>query len=96
MNDEAIQKIMKYANECLFEPGDDWPKQEFLQRSYERWAVDEILLSIMDHPLVEADLVLDGFILKMELFLRMSENQKNNFIFQVAEDTAEKLLGLIL
>ena len=41
-------------------------------------------------------LVIEGFILKMELFLYLSENPANNHIFQVAENTAETLLGLIL
>jgi hypothetical protein len=46
--------------------------------------------------MTEADLVIEGFILKMELFLYLSENPANNHIFQVAENTAETLLGLIL
>ena len=96
MNDEAIQKIMNYTNMHLFEPGENWPKAAIMERSYERWAVDEILLAIMDHPMTEADLVIEGFILKMELFLYLSENPANNHIFQVAENTAETLLGLIL
>lgn len=96
MNDEAIQKIMNYTNMHLFEPGENWPKSVIMERSYERWAVDEILLAIMDHPMTEADLVIEGFILKMELFLYLSENPANNHIFQVAENTAETLLGLIL
>ena len=96
MNDEAIQKIMNYTNVHLFEPGANWPKSDIMERSYERWAVDEILLSLMDHPMTEADLVIEGFILKMELFLYLSENPENNHIFQVAENTAETLLGLIL
>lgn len=96
MNDEVIQKIMNYTNDHLFEPGENWPKSAIMERSYERWAVDEILLAIMDHPMTEADLVIEGFILKMELFLHMSEEPTNNYIFQVAENTAETLLGLIL
>ena len=81
MNDEAIQKIMNYTNMHLFEPGENWPKSAIMERSYERWAVDEILLAIMDHPMTEADLVIEGFILKMELFLYLSENPANNHIF---------------
>lgn len=96
MNDEAIQKIISYTNEYLFEPRSNWSKQAIMERSYERWAVDEILLTIMDHPLTEADFVIEGFILKMEFFLHMSGNQANNLIFQVAENTAEALLSLIL
>jgi hypothetical protein len=95
-NDEVIQKIMRYANENLFASGSHWPKSAIMERSYERWAVDEILLAIMDHPMTEADLVIEGFILKMELFLHISDEPTNNYIFQVAENTAETLLGLIL
>ena len=91
---EALAK--RDANEYLFEPRSNWSKQAIMERSYERWAVDEILLTIMDHPLTEADFVIEGFILKMEFFLHMSGNQANNLIFQVAENTAEALLGLIL
>lgn len=87
---------MRYANENLFAPGPHWPKSAIMERSYERWAVDEILLAIMDHPMTKADLVIEGFILKMELFLHMSEEPTNNYIFQVAENTAETLLSLIL
>lgn len=96
MNDEVIQKIMNYANEHLFEPGANWPKSAIMERSYKRWAVDEILLAIMDHPMIEAGLIIEGFIIKMEFFLHMSEDSTNNYIFQVAENTAETLLSLIL
>lgn len=96
MNDEVIQKIMNYASMNLFEPDAHWSKSAIMERSYERWAVDEILLALMDHPMTEADLVIEGFILKMEFFLYLSENPANNHIFQVAENTAETLLGLIL
>ena len=60
MNDEVIQKILNYANEHLFEPGGNWPKSAIMERSYEKWAVDEILLAIMDHPMSEADLVIEA------------------------------------
>lgn len=96
MNEEAIQKIVNYANAYLTEPGANWPKQAVMEHSYERWAVEEILLEIMDHPMTEADLVIEGFILKMEIFLQMTRDSTNNLIFQVAENTAETLLGLIL
>ena len=35
MNDEAIQKIISYANEYLFEPRSNWSKQAIMERSYE-------------------------------------------------------------
>ena len=31
MNDEAIQKIISYANEYLFEPRSNWSKQAIME-----------------------------------------------------------------
>lgn len=96
MYDEAIQKILKYEEEVLFEPGLHWPKKKIQERSYARWAAEEILLSIMDHPFTEPDMIIEEFIIKMECFLHISENTTANSIFTIAENTAEDILGLIL
>lgn len=96
--DCSLNEYLSFLGLDEVEGGDTigWDICYMIERSYERWAVDEILLTIMDHPLTEADFVIEGFILKMEFFLHMSGNQANNLIFQVAENTAEALLGLIL
>lgn len=96
MYDEVIQKILKYEEEFLFEPGPHWPKQEIRKRSYARWASEEIILSIMNRPFVEPDMIVEEFIIKMEYFLHISENTTTNSIFTIAESTAEDILGLIL
>lgn len=96
MHDEAIQKILKYEEEFLFEPGSHWPKPQIQERAYARWAVEEILLAIMDHPFTDPDTIVEGFIIKMEFFLHISENTTANSIFTIAENTAEDILGLIL
>lgn len=96
MYDEAIQKIMNYEKEFLFEPGSHWPKQNIQQQAYERWAVEEILLAIMDHPFADPEIIIEGFIIKMEYLLHISEDTTANSIFTIAENTAENILGLIL
>lgn len=96
MYDEVIQKILKYEEEFLFEPGLHWPKKEIQKRSYARWASEEIILSIMNRPFVEPDMIVEEFIIKMEYFLHISENATTNSIFTIAESTAEDILGLIL
>lgn len=96
MYDEAIQKILKYEEEFLFEPGLHWSKKNIQERAYARWATEEILLTIMDHPFVEPDMIVEEFIIKMEYFLHISENTTANSIFTIAENTAEDILGLIL
>ena len=96
MYDEAIQKILKYEEEFLFEPGPHWPKKSIQEHAYARWATEEILLTIMDHPFVEPDMIVEEFIIKMEYFLHITGNTTANSIFTIAENTAEDILGLIL
>lgn len=96
MYDEAIQKILKYEEEVLFEPGIHWSKQKIQERSYARWAAEEILMAMMDHPFAMPDMIIEEFIIKMEYLLHISENTTANFIFTIAENTAEDILGLIL
>lgn len=96
MNEEVIQKILKYKEDSLFAPGSHWHKEKIQERAYARWAVDEILLSVMEHPFTDPDLLIENFIIKMEYFLHISENTTSNFIFAIAENTAEDILGFIL
>lgn len=96
MNEEAIQKILNYKRDVLCESDSRWSKEKIRERAYARWAADEILLSIMDYPFMEPDTIVANFIIKMEYFLYISEDAASRFIFTIAEDTAEKILGLIL
>ncbi|MDO5540800.1 MAG: hypothetical protein Q4F83_12160 [Eubacteriales bacterium] len=96
MNEDAIQKILNYEKEFLFEPYLCWSKEDIQKQAYARWTVDEILTSIMDHPFTEPELIVENFIIKIEYLLHISENATANTIFTIAENTAENLLGLIL
>lgn len=96
MNEEAIQKILNYKENSLFEPSSQWPKEKIQERAYASWAADEILLSVMDHPFTDPDTIIENFILKMEYFLHISDDDTSNFISIIAENTAEDILGLIL
>lgn len=96
MNDEAIQKILNYKKDYLFEPGSHWPKDKIQERAYASWAADEILLYVMDHPFSDPDTIIENFIIKTEYFLHISDDATSNFIFTIAENTAEDILGLIL
>ncbi len=96
MNEDAIQKILNYEKEFLFEPYSCWSKENIRKQAYARWTVDEILISIMDHPFTEPELIVENFIIKIEYLLHISENATANTIFTIAENTAENLLGLIL
>ena len=92
MNEDAALLIIEYMENYLFEPRKNWPAYWFEQRSFQRWAANEILELIMDHPLDSPDLIIDGFQLKMILFSCMTQSTKASQIFSIARETAESIL----
>jgi hypothetical protein len=93
MNDEAIATILKYMEECLFEPNRNWPESEFDRRSYSRWAATEILRFLMDNPFTPADMAICEFIIKMSYFSHLAKKSNQRFIFAI--DTAEDIQSLV-
>lgn len=94
-NEAATRLIITYIEECLFEPKASWCKHEFEKRSYSRWAANEILEGVMDHPMSPADIIIEEFILKMSLYSCVAEDSKVSFIFSIARDTAEDILAYL-
>lgn len=94
-NELAVKSIITYMEECLFEPKTSWFKHEFEKRSYSRWAANEILEGVMDHPMSPADTIIEEFIFKMSLYSCVAEDSKASFIFSIAQDTAEDILAYL-
>lgn len=97
--DEIIMKIQKYIDESLFEPHINWPKYEFLRRSYSRWAANEILCRILKESLKpppyitgfepEApSAIIREFIDEMDYYSDISTDVKKQRIFIIAKETA--------
>lgn len=94
MNESDILKIVKYMEECLFEPRLNWSKHWFENRTYSRWAADEILGLILDDPFTPSNVIIKKFIAKMESFSEVAEDTLASLIFSIAKDTAEEILLL--
>lgn len=107
MNESAILAIQKYMDEYLIEPGSNWPKYYFNQRSYSRWAAYEVQKRIIDEalrlpphitgrePRTPVDIIW-GFISEMDNFSGISDNVHSQLIFSIAKDTAVDILYLFL
>lgn len=95
MNDESIFSILQYANTYLFSPMKSWPRLYFEERSYARWAVNEIIKNILDHPFYPADEIVYDFVLTMELFSKQTEGSEICFRFSVAKEIAEDILKIL-
>lgn len=93
-NDYILSVIREYAAEYLKEPRRRLPKGLFERRSYQKWAVDEILRSIDNSKHVSPIVVVEDFIRKMEAFSH--KNSKANLIFSVARDVAADILDMLL
>lgn len=87
--------ITNYIEECLFEPGVNWPEYWFSNRVYSRWAAYEILELIADNRLTPPDITVKEFIIKMKIYSYMAEGTKSEFIFSIAKAIAEDILLLL-
>lgn len=96
MNEVAIQEIMNYVEENLFEPQKNWPKDIFEERAYSRWAAFELIDRIMDHPLDPPDMIIENFIFEMIKLSHNTENREKCRIFSIASDVAEDIIYLFL
>lgn len=96
MNEVAVSIILNYMEECLFEPGLKWPDCYFDQRSYSRWAANEILEQIMNRPTELPINIIEEFMIKMLFFSCKAENEHNSLVFSIAQDTAQDLLLLFV
>jgi len=72
----------------------NWPLCYFNQRSYSRWAANEILELVMDNPFSTPIDIIEEFIIKMDYFSCI--DLSTSLIFSIAKDTAEDILYLFL
>jgi len=88
----VVTRIIDYMENGLFLPAINWPKEEFEERSYARWAADDILQRIMDNPLFPPDLIIEMYKLEMAAYAELNEEIR---MFAIAVSTADELLTVI-
>ena len=80
MNDAAVRTIIEYL-ENSDAPELYWPQQWFEEVCFSRWAAEELINAILDHPMAPAEDTIEEFIIKR--------------IFSIAAETATEILELI-
>lgn len=93
--DTAAQVLLVFLNDSLFEPSITWPKDEFLARSYSRWAVCEIVERLLDNLFGDPESIIEAFLLEMECCKIQANRSGAEFIFRTAKDTACDILDLV-
>lgn len=92
MNETAIQKVINFIDEFLFEPTGRWPVEMFEERAYSRWAANEIIQRLLDCPFDAPEEVISRFIFEMSMNSHMATDEKKQRIFQIASETAMDIL----
>jgi hypothetical protein len=86
-------------SEHLFGPKQDWGKYYFTERSYSRWAANEIIERLLKQeglPPWEDGVcdIISGFINEMDRLSENSEQKLSQTIFAIAKETARDILLL--
>ncbi|MDR1753441.1 MAG: hypothetical protein LBR74_00850 [Eubacterium sp.] len=105
MNKSSTAIIQEYLDECLFEPGLNWPKYYFIKISYSRWAAYEIITRVLEQELIppikvfEQEVkspikIIEEFISEMDRFSEITDNDGSQIIFLIASNAAKDILNL--
>lgn len=93
-NDYVLPMLQEYVSRYLKEPRRGLPLGYFEQRSYQRWAADEIIKSISESKFTPPVTIVENFIRKTNSF--SCESSKNSVIFSIAHDVAMDILDLLI
>lgn len=107
MYDKAITIIQDFMDARLFAPKKDWPRYEFVTRSHERWAADELIRRISEESMRLPEFIsgreartpveiIGGFVKEMDYYSQKSTNKDTQHMFSVARDTATEIIYLFL
>lgn len=92
MNENAIEFVIEYIDERLFEPQRLWPDYIFEYRSDQRWAAYEILERLYSSPMDPPDMIVEGFLLEVLFASKIAKNERNKKRFETAKEVAEDIL----
>lgn len=92
MNERAILFLMSILNGFEDPPGSDWPQHEAEEVTFSRWALEELLQEVWDHPWTLASETVERFALKLELFSETCNTDKQHRIFKIAAETVWEFL----
>lgn len=92
MNERAILFLMSVLNGFEESPRSDWPQHEAEEVTFSRWALEELLQDVWDHPWTLASETLEKFASKMEFFSETCNADAQHRIFKIAAETVWEFL----
>lgn len=88
-----INVICEYIA-SIGDPGPRWPEMEFDKVSYTRWAAEEVLNYVLDHPeytVIRAVEEINSTFIEFSLYTL----DERNFIFDIAKDASGNILEIL-
>jgi hypothetical protein len=93
---QVIEIIQVYTDEYLFEPANNWPLYFFEERSYSRWATNELINYIEEHADITPTDAIKDFIDKVSTYaVQDTYNNRARRIFYIARDIATDMLRAV-
>lgn len=91
---DAAEKIRWFITLPEADLGLPWD-QKFEDRSYIRWACNELIQELINSPHVTAEATIDAFWFQMLEYYHFADYPKMRKIFQIAMDTADTIKAMI-
>lgn len=88
MIDPAVRALVEYLEVSSAPPEATWPWHWFEEVSFSRWAAEEILNAILDHPTIPAEDTIFEFAMKMTAYKASSDGLASERIFSIAAEFA--------
>lgn len=87
----TIETIFEYLEESDA-PEIYWSKHWFEEVCFTRWAAEELLNAVLDHPMVPAEDTIEEFAIKMEAYSYLSDGTDAKRIFSIAAKTSWEII----
>lgn len=92
MNERALMVIMSILEDFTEPPRSDWPQHEAEEFTFSKWAIEEMLNLVWDHPWTLASETIEQFAVKLGVYAITSRTENQKRIFTIASETAWGLL----
>ena len=92
MNERAILFLMSVLKGFEDPPRSDWPQHEAEEVTFSRWALEELLQQVWDHPWTLASETVERFASKLEIYSETCNTDAQSRIFKIAAETIWEFL----
>ena len=96
MNERALMVIVSCIDGYSEPINLDWPQDDIEEVVFSKWAAEELLNLVWDHPWTLASETIEAFALKMELYAAGSNSEQQHRIFSIAAKIAWELRDYIV